>query len=85
MHTFLSFLKATADLCHCTSAGAGCSGNRMHTQDSPQGKKFKREIFPVIFIAEKLSTYLTLGISVVTIDFSSPFSQAWSFTLTTTE
>lgn len=48
-------------------------------------KKFKKEIFPLMFIAEKLSTYLTLSISRVTIDFSSPFSQLWSFALTTAE
>lgn len=63
IYVVMSVLKAVADLCHCTSASTGCSGNRMHRQqDSTQGKKFKREILPLIFIAKKLSTHLTLSI-----------------------
>lgn len=86
MSVIVSVLKAAADLCHSTSADTGCSGNRMHRQqDSTQGKKFKREIFPLIFTAGKLSVYLTLSVSGVTIDFNSPFSQPWSFTLTAAE
>lgn len=63
IYVIMSVLKAVADLCHCSSTITGCSGNRKHKQqDSAQGKKFKREILPLIFIVKKLSTHLTSSI-----------------------
>lgn len=60
IYVIMPVLKAVADLCHRTSASTGCSGNKMHRQqDSTQGKKFKRGISPLVFIAKNLSTHLT--------------------------